>query len=341
MKVLDELTPRGAQRRYRVYGLTLETSFRFANDLHDGPGDDAADLRFSCRRRPAKGPVLPGLRLLADDPTQVDGQPYCSVLEFRGGHLLRFTQVADFVLTEHEIVCYVHEALAPELVATVVELRLLGPTLALWLELHGTLALHASAVAVDDVALGFISHGQGGKSSLAASLLEQGHTLLTDDLLAVTTTPTGPVAHPGFATMRMWPAEARRFAGDIAHLDVAHPFYDKRRVPVGGPGGFGAACTGSRPLSALYVLERGDRDDPPYSFSPLSSRDALPHLLRHSTAPFLSTVGLAPARLMRLVGLLHDVPVRHLRHVTSHEALPDLTRAVLADAARRPVRVGV
>jgi hypothetical protein len=258
---IDELTPSEGRRRYRVYGVTLETSFAFANDLL--PGEGKSDVRFTCRRRPPKGPVLPGLRLLGEDTTQVEGLPYCSLLEFEGGHLLRFTKAADFVLTEREIICYVHDALDPELVATVVELRLLGPTLALWLELHGTLALHASAVAVDGVALGFISHGKGGKTSVAATLLQHGHTLLSDDLLAVTTTPSGPVAHPGFATMRMWPAEARHFVGGVDHLDVAHPFYEKRRVPVGAGSGWGRTTTEPFRLAALYVLERGASDGEP------------------------------------------------------------------------------
>jgi hypothetical protein len=340
MGIVDDLTPREGRRHYRIYGVTLETSFAFANDLF--PAEGPGDVRFTCRPRPPKGPVLPGLRHVGDDPVEIDGLPYCSLLEFDGGHLLRFTQVADFLLTDAEIVCYVHDALDRDLVATVVELRLLGPAFALWLELHGTLALHASAVVVDGVALGFISHGKGGKTSVAATLLQRGHMLLTDDLLAVTATPTGPLGHPGFATMRMWPTEATHFVGGAEHLEIVHPAYEKRRVPVGEAHGFGRATAASWPLAALYVLERGSSPDPQVTLEPVSSRVALPHLLRHSTAPFLSTAGLAPTRLMRLVGLLHDVPVRHVRHVTPVDALSDLVDTILADAATLPTAaVGV
>jgi hypothetical protein len=333
MSVIDELTPRTGGRAHRIYGLTLGTSFRFANELHQAGEQAQVDVRFSCRRRPSKGPVLPGMRQLGEDEYRIDGLPYSSLWEFDGGHLLRFTRVADFVLADREIVCYVHDELDEDLAATVVELRLLGPTLALWLELHGVLALHASAVDVGGTALGFLSHGKGGKTSVAATLVQRGHPLLTDDLLAVATSHAPPMAHAGFPTMRMWPTEATHFVGDTEHLEVVHPYYEKRRVPVGGTHGWGEATAISRPLGVLYVLERGADGEPPVAITPIPSREALPYLMLHSTAPFLSSAGLAAARLMRLVGFVHDVELRHVRHVTPPDRLSALVDVLLADAA--------
>ena len=317
---------------HQLYGITLETDVAFANRLIPGTGEP--QLRFQRHPRPPQGPALPGRRHLGDHPTRVDGQPYSQLFAFDGGHLLSFPTVADFVLRAESIDVYVDERLDDGLSETVVELRFLGPVMALWLELRETLALHASAVVVDGAAIGFLSHGKGGKTSVAAALLGQGHPLLTDDLLAVTVDGEA-TGHPGFATMRMWPAEAEFFVGGAEQLPIVHPFYDKRRVPVGGPdGALGAFEHQARPLRALYVLERAlDEIGPWFEVSPLSAGEALPHLLRHSTAPYLTTSGLAPERFRRLVELLRVVPVRHVLHATPREDLQALASALAADAS--------
>ena len=322
----------GTSSLHHLYGITLETDVVFANRLLPGTGEP--QLRLARHPRPPRGPALQGLRHLGDHPTTVEGEPYSQLFAFDGGHLLSFPTVADFVLRPGTIDVYVDERLPDGLGETVVELRFLGPVMALWLELRDILALHASAVVIDGAAIGFLSHGKGGKTSVAAALLGQGHPLLTDDLLAVTV-DGGVTGYPGFATMRMWPAEAEFFVGGAEHLPIVHPFYDKRRVPVGGPGGaLGTFEHLARPLRALYVLERAlDEVGPWFEVSPLSAGEALPHLLRHSTAPYLTTAGLAPERFRRLVELLRRVPVRHVRHATPREDLQALASALAADAS--------
>ena len=54
-----------------------------------------------------------------------------------------------------------------------------------WLERQGIPVLHASAVTVEGQAVAFLSSNDGGKTSLAATLMQAGYALLTDDLLPV------------------------------------------------------------------------------------------------------------------------------------------------------------
>ncbi|HVR38367.1 MAG TPA: hypothetical protein VMU84_04675, partial [Thermoanaerobaculia bacterium] len=60
---------------------------------------------------------------------------------------------------------------------------LLGPILAFVVRLRGALALHASAVLVDDRAIVFAAPPGGGKSTLAAAFARRGHAVLADDVV--------------------------------------------------------------------------------------------------------------------------------------------------------------
>src|SRR6185295_16436058 len=157
-------------------------------------------------------------------------------------------EVGDFYLGADRIVC------RPADLGDLgnVEIHLLGTALSCWLESAGVPCLHASAVVADGRAAGFLSHNGGGKSSLAAVMLEGGCALLTDDVLALAPGPQGFIGRSGYPQMRLWPAEADRFCGPAANLPLLHRDFSKLRVPIGA-GAFGAFDGGERPLAALYL----------------------------------------------------------------------------------------
>jgi hypothetical protein len=76
--------------------------------------------------------------------------------------------------------------------------------------LHGLDLLHASAVAWNGRALGFVAAAGTGKTSVAAHLVASGGVLLTDDVLALEEVEGAIVAHPGVASLSIDPAELRR-----------------------------------------------------------------------------------------------------------------------------------
>jgi hypothetical protein len=324
--------------RYLLYGVTLEASFPFSNRLPPSTGDP--DVVISVSPRSPAAPPLPGFRHLADHPRKVKDEPFSRLFAFDGGYVLAFTATADFVLRADTIHCYVDDDVPDHLRDVLVELRLLGPVMAFWLEVRGTLALHASAVVIDDAAVGFLSHGKGGKTSVAATLVQQGHPMLTDDLLPVTVTGGLVTSHGGFGNMRMWPPEAEHFLGTASGLPLVHPFYEKRRVPVGGSDGWGSFDPRPRDLRCLYVLERAPMSGPRLQITEVPPREAFTHLMRHSTAPFLTSAGVAPGRLQRLAQLLRTVPVRHVLHATPHEGLASLARSLVAQGSKPEEMVG-
>ena len=207
------------------------------------------------------------------------------------------------------------------------ELWLLGTVLAFWLEWRGVPALHASAGCAHGHAIGFLASKQGGKSTLAMALLQEGHPLLTDDLLPVDVEGDTACGRPGYPQMRMWPDHARHFVEDPESLRRAHPYIEKRRVPV-GPNGVGTFCDESQPLSALYLPERAD--DPPIEVQPVAPTDALQAVLRHSFLPRLvEATGWQSQRLDTLAQLVKQIPVRRLTYPSGPEHLPRIADALL------------
>ena len=205
--------------------------------------------------------------------------------------------------------------------------------LSFFLERRGIPALHASAVAVGDRAVAFLSGNRGGKSALAASLAQAGHPLLTDDILPVKPAAGHFLGLPGYPAMRMWPDEAEHFLGHYRDLELVHPQLDKRRVAV-GPAGFGTFCAEARPLACLYIPER--RDPAAWGdgveITPLRPTAALMELVRNAfTARAVEALGWQRSRLMVLGDLVQRVPVRRLIYPSGFQRLPQVRQAILRD----------
>jgi len=273
----------------------------------------------------------------------VDTEPaYASSVEMSGGQsavsLYRLggdcsvldCAVADFYLWPDRILCHPSD---PEYLHYV-EVLFTGLVLATWLELRGVPALHASAVAVGDRAAAFLAEPGSGKSSLAAAFMQEGYPLLTDDVLAVERSGGTYVGQPGYPQMRVWPQEARRLVGGYEELELVHPYYSKRRLPVGGEGGFGSFCQEPRELGCLYLPERREAGawEGGTRIEAVTAREGLMALIGHSfVVGIVEALGLHAERLGFFTGMVSRVPVRRLIYPSGYERLPEVRRAILED----------
>jgi len=244
--------------------------------------------------------------------------------------VLRFTEAADLYIWPQEIVCHLLDPAYDHMV----EIYLLGLALSLWLELQGIPALHASAVVVEDRAVGFLATNSGGKSSLAAALMQAGYPLLTDDILPIERRQDTFWGRPGYPQMRMWPDQAQHFLGYYEDLDIVHPAYTKRRVPVGDDG-LGVFCHVPQPLACLYIPERRDpdaRETQEVEIKPILGAEALTALLGQSFAlHIVEALGLQASRFRFFASLASQVPMRRLAYPEGSDQLPRVRRAILDD----------
>jgi hypothetical protein len=314
---------------YRFFGLTLASDFCLTKGvaLVD---NNVPDLTFTYTVVEA----LPEDRIEIS-PTYVspyktkDGDSLLSVYCQADCDVLHCTNTTAFHVWQDRIACYqVQGAYRSE-----VERWLVGTVLALWLERKGIPVMHASAVVVEDSAIAFLASNIAGKSSLAATLMQRGYPLLTDDALPIACGDHTCIGQPGYPQMRLWPDQAEHFLGHFADLNLVHPEASKRIVPI-GPEGFGAFCDVPQPLRCFYIPSRRDPAEAgtAVEITPISSRDALIELVRYSfSTRLLAALGLQPQRLNGLAQIARQVPMRRIWYPSGLEYLPRICEAILED----------
>jgi hypothetical protein len=308
--------------RHRLFGFTVVSDFPFTVELPLDYNSPRLTLRISDRPVLLENPIFPPVYV---SPLR-DAQGRSLGCLYRGeeGETFRFSRAGDFRVRSNQIEVYMS---VPD--QEFAEIRLLGPVLSYWLEKQGIPTLHASSVVVDGLATAFLSKSGGGKTGLAAAMMQAGFPLLTDDILPVEDRNGTFLARPGYPQMRMWPDEAEHFLGGLEDLPLVHPVVTKRRVAVGA-GGFGAFHDAALPLGCIYLPER--LADGPVEIHEIRPRDALIELVRHSFSSHLvEAVGLQPRRLDLFARLVMQVPVRRLRYPSGFERLPEVVERLLKD----------
>lgn len=216
-------------------------------------------------------------------------------------------------------------------------LPLLGTVLGILLHQRGLFVLHASAVEINGGAAVFLGAKGDGKSTMAATLYERGHTLLTDDVVAITSDEKGnPQVLPGFPQFKLWPDSVAPAMGeDASLLPRLAEGYDKCSRLVEER--FAAQPV---PLRRIYVLSEAESsaavDSPPYVV-PLTPQEAMTHLIAHSHAARFGNHMLrgksAVRHLTQCAQIVGRVPARWLKRRRSLEALPEVAQLVEDDCA--------
>ncbi len=315
-------------KRHLLYGSTLASDFPFANKLLASSAEP--NLCFGVSPKP----LLPNPDfelVFQTEPPLYDGKAELYVYQGpQESFVFDFTGATRFRLSTGEILFEVTDYDWSFLT----EIYFLGIIMSSWLEMMGTIALHAAAVTIDGHAVAFVGLNQAGKSTLAASLSVRGHQLLTDDVLAIDESADGFIAHPGYPQMRMWPETARIFGLDPDGLPQVHHEFDKVRVPI-GPGGVGTMRETPAPLSRIYILDRSD-EVAGITHSAASSSEAMAHILRTSFAGLvLGGLGVNEGRLPILAKLVDQVAVTRLSYPSRMEGIVPLLETIERDVRGR------
>lgn len=312
--------------KYRLYGLVLETDFPVRNRLLRAESDAKVDLTFEVLDDPPTFETIPPLGRFVSHRLRADGQPVFSVEEHAERTVLSFPENVRYHLVGGSSILVERVGNVSD---ELIEVHLLGLVASLVLERKGVLALNASAVVRPSGAIGFLAFNQGGRTSLAASFVQAGDPLLTDDVLAIRSNADVPTAAPGHPQMQMWPEQAAAFLGGSDRFARVLPTASKRLIPVDeiGSGGF---CTNAQPIAGLFVPERVDERTPEIVIERMPPSDAFRTILSNG---FISEIAEAPGLLRsRFASITHLVgvtPVFRLQYPTGIHHLPDVRRAIL------------
>ncbi|MEM8963423.1 MAG: hypothetical protein AAGD38_18215 [Acidobacteriota bacterium] len=189
---------------------------------------------------------------------------------------------------------------------------LFGPILALALRLDDRISLHGSAVVVDDRAMALIGVAAIGKSTTAAAFARHGHTVLSDDVLALDVSAATPLIEPAIPCLRLWPDAVTRLFGHADALPPLTPNWDKRGYALGD-----SFADRAVPLGAIYQLIEGATA----TIDLLTGRDALLAVLANTQVTYLLDRTMRARELDVLARVLAAVPV--YRVVLPDEATVD------------------
>lgn len=311
---------------YQLYGLTIESTRPFSRNVP--PASGPPTLRVEKTSPVPSTSFWPQLEVVSSSSTDdsisntLYRHPEADIC------VLRFRDAADYVLTPDKISYHLHDSR----LEYAVEIWLLGPVFSIWNELRGRPALHAAAVSIGDEAVGILATKKGGKTTLAAALMQVGHPLLTDDILVIDSRETRINGHPSYPQMRMWPDQAQHFVGEVEALPRVVPHLTKRRVPVGSET-FGGFQTTACSVTHLLLPERRPNATS-IRTSLLSPQETLVELLRHSYLPnTVDSLSLAPLRLPILTALAEQVQMHRLIYPEGNNHLPRVAETILRETA--------
>lgn len=153
--------------------------------------------------------------------------------------------------------CIVIEKASPEINDTVINTWLLGTVFAYVLQYHGYLVLHGSAVLMKGRAVIFSGESGAGKSTLAGAFLNQGYSLITDDLVVIKRRPSGQYQIiPGPAQLKLWKDALYHLNQDINHAIPVNLKIDKYSIPITH-----VSNEPTIPISAFYELNIAQSND--------------------------------------------------------------------------------
>jgi hypothetical protein len=208
-----------------------------------------------------------------------DGVIWLSFGRQAGSYLLRFPELADFLISPNgsALRCYPLADVPP---ATIRHL-LLDQVFPLVLSRRGVLALHASAVVAPQGVAAFVGVAGRGKSTLAASLAQQGFPAIADDCLLLEVDGERLIARPSYAGLRLWSdSVATLFERRPALRDVAHYTSKKRLLGGDGPIPF---WSDAAPVRRIYFLPRDEEAAVSrVTIAPLSAREAFIELFSYA-----------------------------------------------------------
>jgi hypothetical protein len=173
---------------YRAFGIPVGSPFLFPGDWNVTPPAADPTVIVARDRPPWPGSAEGGWRGLSD------GKKFVVERSRSGEHRFSHDQRLLFHLSADHRELVVDPASARDVSWW---RTLLDPVLFTVGLLRGKDALHAGAVATQNGAVAIAAPSGGGKSTLLAQLLSEGHRLLTDDVLFLDKVDGEVVAYPG------------------------------------------------------------------------------------------------------------------------------------------------
>lgn len=207
-------------------------------------------------------------------------------------------------------------------------LYLLGPILGLVLRLRGRTCLHASAVEIDGRAVAFAGEMGAGKSTTAAIFAQNGHAVLTDDIVALENRNSCLSVLPGYPYLNLLPDSMSLFSDAVC----VSPAVETEKLKLTLDGKRQRFQNEALPLGIIYVLAPRLKENSQGAMESLCLRDALVALASNTYANKVLDESMRASEFCALAEVVISVPVRKLVLPAQSFGMRTLYQAILDDA---------
>jgi hypothetical protein len=307
-------------RLYRLFGITVASPLALPTPVVRTDAAPDVVLRHGSRTRFAR---LPG------DWPRSTKQPAWFLFRTLpdGTAYLRWTGLYEFLIAPGGRCIWYHrfDGTSPDSFHT----QLLGQVLSFSLLAFGHEPLHATVIARRARAVALFGECGDGKSTLAASLLARGCSLVTDDVMVTERRANTWLVHPGVPRIKLFPDVARRLLGRVDGTPM-NSGTSKLVVPLET----GQAASAPVALRSIYVLPAsgsaqvtGRRP----RAEPLGGREAFLEIVRAAFNLQIVTRDRQSNQFAFATRLARDVPIHRLTYKRSFTALPAVADLLLSD----------
>jgi hypothetical protein len=311
--------PHGSHfHEYGIYGIHLRSEFPLALPPKTGQPLGVIDLRSGPQdffRDAVQGSLMTDRTVWHKLARLADGSSY-----------MHWRDLGEFLVSVdgRQITC----RKLPEAAMESFQVYLLGQALAFALVKQGFEPLHATTMEVHGRAVAFLGKSGFGKSSLAACFLENGHALVTDDMLILQESGDGHVAHPGPNRIKVFPGIARRFLGNRANGVPMNSDTKKLVIPIGR-----GSCFDPVPLARVYALcgPHEVRHKGAIRIEPLTPREAFISVVANTFNYDLTGGDRLQRQADAAIRLVRSVPVKKLFYPRVLHQLPGVRESIIRD----------
>jgi len=240
-----------------------------------------------------------------------------------GQFLLKLDHIAKYLVENGN--CITIDP-APDVTDDDVRLFLMGSAWSALLLQRGLLPLHGSAIRVKDSAIVLAGPTGNGKSTLAAALMEQGFSIIADELCGlVVQEGHQPMLMPGFPQILLWEDTLEKMGKDIRKLSPVRPGMKKFILPLGN-----ANTREPLPLDQVYILVANNIAFP--DIIPLRGVNKI-HALMDCTyrAHHVAGLGLSMPHFNQCSNAAHGIVVKQVDRPEAFFDINDLARRLMED----------
>lgn len=210
----------------------------------------------------------------------------------------------------------------PQAHPTDIRAMLFNAVLALLAHQRGLLPLHATAIRRQGRTIAFVGHAAVGKSTLAATLVQRGYELLSDDITILDTTCAAPIVVPTIRRIKLWRDALEALGIPVAGLAKNRSTQEKYIYCPAKPD---AASDSPIKLERLYILNNTGLTSM-RAVASAKERLSLTALLNFVALPGVAAaLGTAAAMVRMGIDMLKEVQIYELAyHIDYNNVQPSV-----------------